>query len=113
MHEPNDDDTTAAAADIGDSINGIMCEGDVDWFTFSNPSLGNVAIDLMFMVGEGNLDVYLLDDTVTEIGSSAGGSGLEAIHTELDAGTYYIRVDLGSPQTTPGDANYTLAITSF
>ena len=113
MHESNDDDTSATTVDIGSTINGIMCEGDVDWFTFNNTALGNVAIDLTFMVGEGNLDVFLLDDALTEIGSSTGASGLEAIHTELDVGRYYVRVDLGTPQTTPMDINYTLAFTTF
>ena len=113
MHESNDDDMSATMVDIGDTINGIMCNGDVDWFTFNNDALGNVAIDLTFMVGEGDLDVYLLDASLAEVANSAGGSGLEAIHIELDVGRYYVRVELGTPQGTTMDANYTLAFSSF
>ena len=96
---PNDDeyennDEMSDATPIAQSavINGIC--NDKDYFEFSLSDTANITIQCMFSQAEGDIDLYLKNDSDATIGSSDSMTDNEVItETNLPAGTYYILVD--------------------
>ncbi|NGZ28194.1 MAG: hypothetical protein G8345_15040, partial [Magnetococcales bacterium] len=110
--DSNNSITTAQSLGV---LNGILeasgwtgVNGDPnDYFSFVLAENTNIHIDLAGMVA--NADLTLLDDGGNEIAwSSWGGNAAESIVGELEAGTYYLRVD----QIT-GATNYDLTLSGF
>lgn len=89
-----DDDSIATAREVGTPYVGtyaIETSGDEDFFAFTT-SGGSVDISLAFSHAAGDLDLYLLDGSGQQLGSSTSVSDSEQVVTTLGAGTYYVRV---------------------
>ncbi len=93
--------TTASFTNNSFTINGIIeTPGDVDMIKFTAPANGRFLLDaLPYSIGAGNtgadvdLEIALLNNAQTIIGTYNPGTTLNAsIDTQLNAGTYYLRV---------------------
>ena len=90
-------DTLDDAADLG-VLNGLIEVTEFvgpadqgDMFRFEMPADGSVTVQLSDL--ESDVDVELLDDFGSTLGSSAaGGSDPEVIETDVSAGTYFVHV---------------------
>ena len=69
----------------------IESADDEDFFSFTT-SGGSVDVSLAFSHATGDLDLFLLDGSGQQLGSSTSVTDTESIVTTLGAGTYYVRV---------------------
>jgi V8-like Glu-specific endopeptidase len=91
---PVDDGSIATAREVGTPYVGAYAideAGDEDFFAFTT-SGGSIDVSLAFSHAAGDLDMYLLDASGSQVGSSTSVSDREQIVTSLGAGTYYVRV---------------------
>ena len=111
--EPNDDFAAAApiTPDVYDALS--ACDSDEDWYSFTLPEGAVLDVDVSFAHAEGDIDIYLLDDILTELGSGLTINDNESVsHTTAYSGTYYLQVVLaGDLGALPGNP-YTLSVSA-
>ncbi len=90
--EPNDASSAAAAVTVGQTVEGAMAQGDVDWFQVNIPSDGTLTVDLSFRHAEGDLDLALEGGTGAGLGTSTGSGDAEKVVAAVTAGVVRIKV---------------------
>ena len=85
------------------------CDEDPDFFAVTLTQSGPLFIDIYFTDADGDIDLRLYDNNQVEIASSTSATDNENIQESLDAGTYYVEVELYSGALTPGNT-YTLEL---
>jgi alpha-tubulin suppressor-like RCC1 family protein/fibronectin type 3 domain-containing protein len=111
-YEPNDSMSSAYSISKNITITSLISSStDVDYFKVVISSTSSCTITLTPPSGK-DYDLYLLNSSGTQIGSSTNGTGsVDTIAKSLAAGTYYIKVKgyNGAYSTTTA---YTLKVTS-
>ena len=92
--EENDSRATATTMNSGASVNGIVCAGDLDFFSIDVPTLGCVVrAKAHFIHQEGDVDISLFDASGIIKGSSDGSTNDESItFTAQQAGLFTVSV---------------------
>ena len=94
--ENNDSDVEAVPSLDGDVYTGMqLCDADEDWFRITLDPGDVLDVTAAFLHAEGDIDIKLFNDTLTEVGSSTSTDDDEAINYSVFAGgDYYVRVYL-------------------
>jgi PKD repeat protein len=83
------------------SVDASICASDEDWFSINLANGEAITVDATFTHNLGDLDLFLYDDSLTQVGSSRSVSDNESIaFTAPAAGDYFIRVKAFSGATT-------------
>lgn len=92
--EQDDDLASATPLLDGDSVRGIQCAGDPDYFAIEARAGCTVEATLRFRHADGDLDLTLLDPQGVEVLAGRSASDDEHFQSEpLAAGIHYLRVD--------------------
>ena len=95
--EPNDDFGSAApiTPDVYNSL--TACGADEDWYLLSLPVGSVLDVDVSFAQAEGDIDIYLLDDNLTELDSGLTINDNESVsHVAAYSGSYFVQVILAA-----------------
>jgi hypothetical protein len=88
-NEPDDIDAATPIAEAT-PINGRICTGDSDWFSFSSNSSCTAQITLTFTHANGDLDLYLYDENEDILDDSESIDDNEVIEEPITAGDQFI-----------------------
>ena len=95
--EDNDTDATPAAVWDGWFTNLQSCPSDDDYYALDVVAGQTVTVDTYFADTEGDVDLYLFDETMIQVASSASVTDDESVSATASAdGTWVIRVHLWS-----------------
>jgi hypothetical protein len=93
---PNNSAATATDLLYGDQTHldlSIHVPGDEDWFTWQATSNWNVGFEIYFSQQQGDLDLWVYDDTQTTVASSTSHPDHESVvFYATEGSSYYIRV---------------------
>lgn len=94
-YEPNDDFNQATPLSLPGIDNMIMCPGDADVFAINAVRTDRLNFLLVNESGLGDLDLFIFDDSGTEVGKSTStGTGAEDYSYDVYVdGTYYVVVE--------------------
>ena len=95
----------------GELYTNLFCDGD-DWYSITLPTNGTIDVWMYFSPGYGqyDLDLYLLDSGMNQVGASTTGASNEHIYLDHCAGgTYYLDVNAWDDQSSN---SYTLLATT-
>jgi hypothetical protein len=89
-YEENDSYGGATSITAG-TVNGLqICSGDDDYFSFSVAEGSDIQVDIAFAHASGNLSLYLVNPSLTQIDSSVSTTNNESVSASgVSAGTYY------------------------
>ncbi|MBU1431443.1 hypothetical protein KKF91_12950, partial [Myxococcota bacterium] len=72
-----------------------MCVDDEDWYTFTTDARGDIVVNLDFSIDHGDLDLYVYDSDLNEIGYDDNVQSGATIDLGVqNAGQYYVQVEL-------------------
>lgn len=84
------------------SFDGTVCSGDDDWILIPMSAPGRIEVDLVFVHGDGDIDIRLHDPSGTRIASSLTSTDDESLGIDVGAGDYALRINVfGTPSGTP------------
>jgi hypothetical protein len=116
--EPDDGPTAAATLAVPTDgvpsvVDGAICNqpsGEGDWLELVLGADTEIGFSLTYDAGSGaDLDVIIWDaDGLFVDGGLSTGTGSEFFRVELEAGTYYLQVDMYSPDGVTAAVDYTL-----
>jgi Ca2+-binding RTX toxin-like protein len=91
--EENDTPPEAVPVPTGQLLSAVVCSFDRDWYTFSATAGQDVAIDILFLHSDGNLDAELDNSSGTILATSESLNDNERlIFTPPYTGIYYLYV---------------------
>jgi hypothetical protein len=111
--EPNDSAVTAEPISAGVVYPDLDSCSDEDWYAFNAVVGDTIAVDMTFLVADGDIDATLYSPALAQIASGTAGGDDEAFSAVAAfSGTYYLKVylygDYGSPVI--GGATYDLLV---
>ncbi len=97
-YEENDTRESATILDLGTVVDAISASNDPDWFQFSLAQNLTVNIEVAFAHADGDIDIYLYDDSGSLLSSSDSSDDNENITIFLTTagGPYYLEVRMVS-----------------
>ena len=97
-YEDNDTRESAAILNLGDVVDATSGSNDLDWFQFSLPQNLTVNIEVAFVHADGDIDIYLYDNSGSPLSSSESLTDDENITILLTTagGPYYLEVRMVS-----------------
>jgi hypothetical protein len=98
IFEPDDEAGAATATGNGAYRDLTICPDDDDWFRLELSHAEELILDLGYDPSEGNVDLYLMDETGTEvlIAAEDPGSDEHVVWQVPESGVYLLRVTLAS-----------------
>ena len=102
----NHSSTNAASISSGTFTGLVVCDDGKDWFSFSSDGSATHVVEVAFTHADGDIDLYLYDEDLNEIDTSAATGDRESVKIPAQTGVFYIEVRLYS-----GESNtYSLSV---
>ena len=111
--EDNDTDEDASDLAEGSTADLVSCPDDEDWWTFTTDGPKEIAVDVLFLDDEGDIDATLFGNVFDVLDDGPSSSDNEELRYSADeAGTYYVLVEFyeGGDDDTPGNT-YSIDLT--
>ncbi len=104
-NEPDNSSTAGTSINVGGSVSGQLCPGNVDWFRLGTYSAGqSVSVTAQFSHAQGDIDMEMYVGSTFEVGAYSGSNNESITRTLSKSGAVTIRLYFGAAAGVTGNS---------